>query len=456
MKEAEQKKLGTLLLPLVNVVLLALYSFYHIGLDKFYCPSADDFSGLFYASQGLPGLSYAWRFYLNWEGPFLSMVIQGLLMKSVTIGVPPYVGLLVVKLSLLLSSYVLLMALSSTLKIGWEKHEGLFVALIMNICLYEISTEPSQIWHWLIGTTYLTPLIFLQIGVAFLIRGQFLLALLPFAFVMQSRATYAVLFFGLIALIGTASIIFQWENRKKWLSFSFGSLFFLVVYLAAPGNYVRMVEHGNSVAFMATQFKIGLHNLFVSYNLAKLDSIAAGLLASLPVIAHKGDRIRPKETWQWFAPAALYGGFAVAHEVLFVYVTGYREWPRVLSLHSFLFLCMAFVYGVWLLSMISNRIHKGAIPLSVLGIFCLGQMLFSSYAAEVKSAKQLKGNYDERMQAVLSYQGMDTFLVAPLHYNGVLYFEDFSKDPDNWINKDFTKAYDLQFKIALEDNADEE
>lgn len=423
---------------------------YHIGLDRFYCLNADDFVGVDYASEGVPGFSYAWMFYFVWEGPFLSHIIQGLLMASVAAGMPPFVGLLVVKIAIVFSSMILLQALSARFNFEWSRQETWLAALIFNLCLYLISPEQSQIWHWLIGTVYLVPLIFLQLGAAALLSNRIWLAILPLAFVMQSRATYAVLIFGFIVLLAALNYWKKADNRKQWIVLSVFLLFFLAIYLVAPGNYVRMSEHGHAPKFLFQQFKSGLQNLFISYNIAKMDRVLLGLIAALPLIGASVSIPRPKKGWIWAIPAVFYGGFAIAHEALFVFVTGYSEWERVLSMHSFLFLITVSVYAFWFLGLVNKQWQVRVWPFSIIGILGLSFHLFKGFGIELQAGQQLKSAYDNRMETILAHKEMgDTLYIEPMNYEGILYFEDFSEDPDHWINRDFEKAYDLEFKVAI-------
>jgi len=439
------------LLSILNVMLMLAFLGYHFLLDQYYCLSADDFAGIDYGSKGIPGFSYDWRFYLNWEGPFLSCLVQALLMRLVSIGVTPSIVLLLVKATMVASSATLLKAASNRITLNWGWTKAIFGSLLFNITLYIISPNQSEIWHWLIGLVYLIPLIFLQLGIAALLANRFWLAIAALAFVMQSRATYAVLIFGFIVLL----TIFNWwqkaENRKQWLLLSAFLFLFLALYLIAPGNYVRLKEHGNSLPFLVTQFKIGLQNLFVSYNIAKMDRVLLGLLAVLPWVGFQQKIVRPKQLWQWAIPAVLYVGFAIAHEALFVYVTGWREWTRVLSLHSFLFLSMMFIYGFWVFSFVPVSWKKSLQLASFIGIGGLLFQLFNGFSHQLEMGKELKTNYDSRMVSILDHQGIeDTLYIRPMDYTGILYFNDFSEDPDHWINYDFRKAYNLDFKVALE------
>lgn len=443
-------------LPLVIVLAIAL-TLYHLLLDQYYCLSADDFAGIDYASKGFPGLGYAWRFYFGWEGPFLSLVIQGLLMWAVSVGVPPVVVLFTIKFSLLLSTFSLITSITKFFDLNWSRSQQALIVLVFQIALYLISPNKSEIWHWLIGTVYLTPLIFLQLGIALLLQGRFLLALMPLAVVMQSRATYSVLIFGFIAVTCLVSIVLKWKNRKQWIILCVGMFVSLLIYLSAPGNYVRMTEHGKSISFMISQFRTGLQNLVVSYNLAKLDRVMLALMVVLPVLGGLSGFPRPKKALVWSVPALLYLVFIVAHELMFVLITGYCEWTRVLSLHAFLFVSMASVYGMWFYSMIPSRIRSKLVPISILGVFGLLMRLYFGYPTELRAAKLLNHAYENRMGVILEHQGKgDTLYVEPVNYEGVLYFEDFSKNPDNWINEDFRKAYGLDFKIALKNRTNEQ
>ena len=440
---------GNKFLISLNVVLAGCFVVYHVFLDQYYCLSADDFAGIDYASQGIPGLSLAWHFYFAWEGPFLNHFIHGLLMWLVSIGVPPILVLGLVKVSMIGSCLVLMSAVSTRFYLNWDRQQAIFSALVFTLVLYIISPEQTQIWHWLTGMVYLYPLIFLMLGFAAVLRKRFWWAIAALAFVMQSRATYAVLIFGFVVLL---TMFYWWkkeENRKQWVLLSAFLFLFLALYLIAPGNYVRTEEQGGN--FSVVQFKMGLRNLFISFNIAKIDRVLLGLLAVLPWAGFRQKKPKPKQLWQWAIPFVLYVGFAIVHETLFVSITGCREWERVLSLHSFLFLSMMFVYGFWIFSFVPASWKKTIQFASVIGIVGLLFKLYTGFGYQLEMGKELKINYDARMVSITNYEGIgDTLYVKPLVYKGILYFEDFSENPDWWINYDFQKANELNFKVATE------
>jgi hypothetical protein len=211
-----------------------------------------------------------------------------------------------------------------------------------------------------------------------------------------------------------------------------------------------MSEHGHAPKFLFQQFKSGLQNLFISYNIAKMDRVLLGLIAALPLIGASVSIPRPKKGWIWAIPAVFYGGFAIAHEALFVFVTGYREWERVLSMHSFLFLITVSVYAFWFLGLVNKQWQVRVWPFSIIGILGLSFHLFKGFGIELQAGQQLKSAYDNRMETILAHKEMgDTLYIEPMNYEGILYFEDCSEDPDHWINRDFEKAYDLDFKVAI-------
>jgi len=435
----------------LTAILGGAFAIYHLLLDQYYCLSADDFSGINYASQGIPGFTYAWHFYWNWEGPFLSHLIVGFLMWTVSVGLPPVVVLFTVKLAMVFSNAVMLKATSSRFQLKWSTTFVLLASIVFVTVLYLISPNSTEIWHWLIGMVYLIPIIFLQLGAAALIANRFYLAIIPLAVVMQSRATYAVLIFGFIVLLSIINWSVKSENRKRWVLVSLLSGLFLTIYLIAPGNYVRLTEHGNSTAFLISQFKVGLHNLFLSFNLAKMDRVLLGLLAVLPFLPLTNMTFpKPGRVWQWGVPLFLYVSFAVAHETLFVYITGYREWTRVLSLHSFLFLIICSVYGFWIYGSFPFLQNRKFAAIAIIGVGGLLFQLFQGIESEMEQGKLLTERNTIRMEQIMNRQETgDTLYIAPMNYNGILYFEDFSEDPDNWINGDFRKTYDLDFKIAV-------
>lgn len=433
----------------VAAVFSALFVAFCFSLDFFYRISADDYSGIDYAMDGIPGLGYAWRFYWNWEGPFLCMVLQGLLMYGFAVGVPAFFLLGSVKIAMVAANYVLLSALSERYELNWSMAMRVWAAVVFAMTLYLISPETSQIWHWAIGSVYLFPLIFVQIGVALLLRDRILWAAVPLAFVVQSRATYSVIFFGALFLL----MVFKWisksPGKKDWLLLC-GILFlFLSLYLIAPGNYARMNDDEFTLAHLTGQFKRGLENLIISYNIAKLDRVLLAVMSLMPLIVGMPKKRLPSKFIHWALPAVLYLAFILVHEFLFVAITGYCEWTRVLSLHSFLFLVTGIVYGLWIGDLLFSNAQKIVRSLSFIGMIGILIYQFSGFGQEITMARQFSIEYDNRMENIMQYQGNDTLLIEPIAYHGVLYFEDFSEDPDHWINGDFRKAYDLDFKVAI-------
>ncbi len=437
----------------IDIILAVLASVvfivFHLLLDRYYRLSADDFSGIDYAMQGIPGLGYAWRFYFNWEGSFLAVLLQGLLMYCIAMGIPAVFLFALVKSAMIGAGYALLSAVSDRFRLNWTRAARLSAATASAMALYLISSEPSQIWHWAIGATYLYPIIMFQLGVTLLLRDRIFYAVVPFAFVAQSRATYAVIFFGALFLLTAYQWVSGNPKKRDWTILCTLIFIFLVTYLVAPGNFVRMKDTQFEPAHLIGQFTRGLENLFVSYNMAKLDRVFLAALAMMPLLNGFPKSLLPGKRWHWFVPAILYLVFAVTHELLFVYITGYCEWPRVLSLHSFLFLSTCLIYGLWLGERLLQHASALRRTLGYIGILGLLVYLLSDVGWQLDAAERFSMQYDRRMETILDYAGNDTLIIDPIIYDGALYFKDFSEDPDHWINKDFRKAYDLDFKVAV-------
>ncbi|MBL4586639.1 MAG: hypothetical protein JKX84_06250 [Flavobacteriales bacterium] len=182
-----------------------------------------------------------------------------------------------------------------------------------------------------------------------------------------------------------------------------------------------------------------------------MDRVLLGLLAVLPFLSVANMKFpKPNRFWKWAIPLFLYAGFAVAHEVLFVYITGYCEWTRVLSLHSFLFLIICSIYGFWIYGSFPFLQNRKFAAIAIIGVGGLLFQLFQDIGSEMEQGKLLTERNTIRMEQIMNHQETgDTLYIAPMNYNGILYFEDFSEDPDNWINGDFRKAYGLDFKVAV-------
>jgi len=432
----------------VVAVLLSLSFFWLI--EQYYCPSADDFSGIQYASVGIPGISYASQFYMNWEGPYLSQLLMGLLMRLFIVTQSAALTLSIAKLALILTSALFVKSVSDRFNMGWTWAKALISAVLFVLSLYLVSPSQSEIWHWLIGSVYLLPLIYFLLAGSFIIQNRFYMACVPVAFLMQSRITYAVL---LLFAIGIYTVILQLQksdSRRGWLGLFLVGAISLVVYVVAPGNYVRLSEHGNTVAFMFSQFKLGLTNFFISFNLAKGDRVVLLLLSIVPVLLQKRNFPRPNESWQYLIPGLVYLTFIIGHAVLFVVLTGYCEWIRVLSFHSFLFLMVCVIYGGWMYGLIPVQWRGKTRFLSLVGVLVLLYKLQIGYQEELKMAHDLHLDYHQRMELIMNHQTMnDTLYLDKINYDGVLYFEDFSADPNHWINKDFVRAYGLKFNVAV-------
>ncbi len=436
---------------LMGGLLLMLFTFYHLSLDSSYRMSADDFSCVNYASQGIPGFGYAWNFYLNWEGPFLLMFVHGLLLFTISIGVPAMYMLFVVKSCVVLANYTLLSSISKSLYLNWKISYRVVFSVVFTVALYLISSSKDEIWHWIVGVCYLFPIIFLQLGLASLIRGHILRAAIPLAFVVQSRVTYSIIIFGAIALLAAFNWIRDNPKKREWAVLTALLLIFLVIYLIAPGNYARMSEVEYDFSHLMYQFNKGTRNVLISFNIAKLDRVVLVVLAFFPLKAGNYKKSALMKNWLWLIPGILYLLFVLIHELTFVYITGYHEWERVLSLHSFLFLVMCVAYGSWFGALLQAKAPNVGVPLGYIGVIGLITYLFSGFGNEYRKAKDLRKEYDDRMETILAFQGGkdDTLVIDQIPYDGVLYFEDFSEDPDNWINKEFRKAYNLDFKVAV-------
>jgi hypothetical protein len=291
---------------------------------------------------------------------------------------------------------------------------------------------------------------FLQLAAALIISEKVLWSLIPLSFVAQSRATYAPLVFGLLFIISVWTYKKGDKNHKQWLLLSAGFLVFMILYFIAPGNYVRLGSPSYEFDQWHYEYWKGLKNLFISYNLAKVDTIALSLLVIVPAVLDSGAKLRPDKKWVYAVPVLLYGIFGVGHELLFVTLTGYCEWTRVLSLHVFLFYCMVLIYGFWLLSGVAIKVGKFNILTGTVASFALVMSLYDGYPNKVEKAEIFADEYDHRLEEILAFSGGegDTLVVKPIAYSGILYFADLPTEADHWHNHDFKQAYNLKFEVV--------
>lgn len=427
---------------------------FHLLVDSHYRPSADDFAGMYYASQGLPGLGYASRFYMEWEGPFMSMIVQGLWMRALFVGVPGGLIISCIKIMLLLSSTYMFSGVVQLISGKKDLAGSVLIASTFVTLLYIISSAQDEVWHWVMGTVvYTHPVIALQIGIGLLCRKKFLWAILPFAYIMQSRATYAVLFYGLSFLI----VVYAWVKNLSWKKqITVANIFLLLcflIYLLAPGNANRMSPEGFDFAHYIHEYRREVQNILISFNLAKMDRILIALLVIVPVLpVTTMFRDKPLKLW-YLLPLLAYLLFVFAHGVLFVYATGYAAWNRVFAMHTFLFvLVCGFYFYVAYTRMVSDSIKEKARHYIVpLALAFLMFKLYQPLANQLQQGKAFSEAYDERSERIFNFEGTesDTLFIQRLPKPGVLHYWEFSEDASYWVNDDFRMRYDVEFQVAL-------
>lgn len=427
---------------------------FHLLVDSHYRPNADDFAGMYYASQGLPGLGYASRFYMEWEGPFMSMIVQGLWMRALFVGIPGGIIISCIKIMLLLSSIYMFNGLVQLISGKKDLAGSILMGASFVTLLYIISSAQDEIWHWVMGTVvYTHPVIALQIGIGLLCRKKFIWAILPFAYIMQSRATYAVLFYGLSFLI----VLYAWLKNTNWKKqITVANIFLLLcflVYLLAPGNANRMSPEGFDMAHYIHEYRREIQNILISFNLAKLDRVFIALLVIIPVLPSSGFVRESKLNMWYLLPGFAYLLFVLAHGILFVYATGYAAWNRVFAMHTFLFVIVCGFYAYtaytkWAPDSTKNKIMKLGVPLA------LAFLMFKMYqplSHQLQLGKSFAEAYDVRSEEIFNFEGTatDTLFIDALPDAGILHYWEFSEDASFWVNDDFRMRYDVEFQVAL-------
>ncbi len=431
------------------------FAVFHLLTDAHYRPNADDFAGMYYASQGLPGIGYASRFYMEWEGPFLSMIVQGLWMRALFLGVPGGLIITTIKILLWLSSVYMFGGIIQLLSGKKDRVSAVILASATVTVLYLISSAQDEIWHWVMGTVvYTHPVIALQLGIGLLCRKKFVLAVLPFVYLMQSRATYAVLFYGLSTLV----VIYAWFQNTNWKKqITVANLVLLVsflVYLLAPGNANRMSPEGFDMAHYIHEYRREIQNILISFNIAKLDRVLIALIAMVPFLPGSPTLTLRLVRWKAVLPALAYLLFVFAHGLLFVYATGYAAWNRVFAMHTFLFFIVCLFYFYLAYNSWMNDIWKGKIQRFVAPV-ALGFLFFKLYSpvqTQLEAGNAFATAYDKRHNRILDFNGTstDTLFIEALPEPGVLHYWEFSEDAGHWINDDFRMRYQVDFQIALE------
>jgi len=441
---------------ILGPIAVIAYLLYHALVDISYRPNADDFAGMYYASKGIPGIGYAVRFYFEWEGPFLSMIVQGLWMKLLSIGVSGGLIISIIKAGLLASSMFMFNGVYRLLTGKGDLGGSMLAGAAFCTAMYLASSAQDEVWHWVMGTVvYLHPIIALQIGVGLLLRKRFGFVLIPFIYIMQSRATYAVLFLGLISLVTAVFLIQKKAYRRKMLMANVILLGAFLIYLLAPGNSHRVSNADFGLAHYIYEYSKEIRNVFVSYNLAKLDRVFLGLMAFLPLMVQLNVNKWKLSRTQLILPAIAYLAFVLVHAAVFVAATGYSAWPRVISMHTFIFSLVCGFYLMILIKTIKSTISSKQLwtLVSFVSLLALILRLYWPLPHQMELGSQFSRSYDERFEMIFQFKGNenDVLLVEKMPPAGVLHYWEFSNDPEFWINKDFRTRYQLPFRVAVAD-----
>lgn len=154
-------------------------------------------------------------------------------------------------------------------------------------------------------------------------------------------------------------------------------------------------------------------------------------------------------------PATAYLAFVFGHAATFVVATGYSAWPRVISMHTFIFLLVIGFYLWILISTVKRKISSARVwmAVSIISFVALLVKLYVPLPRQLELGSVFRRSYDERSEKIFQFRGNeeDVLLLERMPSSGILHYWEFSTDPEFWINKDFCTRYQLPFRVALTD-----
>lgn len=393
-------------------------------------------------------------FYFNWEGPVGGLIIWFTSLSFFIHFQSPFVVNLISLVFILTGIAVFY---KNLLKINTLL--SLAIAGFISIDMYYNGLIIPEVWFWMNGNyVYLAFLGMILLGTGFLQSTKYYwFGIFIFLFAGSMRLNFSAILltgFGLV-------FIYKIINKEK-LNWRFYLPFFLllagtVVYVIAPGNYVRKSHYDISynisdilsgVLTMSGDYlyryvfiKFPFHFVFlfpISYLLYSLKNRYQVLKYLLTV----------RNVMKLMAFAFL---ILLVQNFIMYMARGYIT-PRTLTMVSFVFSSTLAITIAFIMSFIPSKIH---IKLAYVTVILVSLLVFRRTYLNFPVVKKYANAVDQRTLLILDYKEnysknpIDTLFVDPLPPSGWLHSSEIYPvdNPNSWSNNNFKHYYNLPFEV---------
>jgi len=444
----KKTKIVNILTILFQISFICLTIGYFLFVGYYSRLSADDYSSQWVIREhGVFGTAV--YVYMTWGGSFLLQVIDGII--TTIFG---HAHTLFAYSLFLITAYYLVMcfflvSIHNYLLLKINYLNIFFISAVVLTAFYFATPDIGMLWHWISGSSvYILSILFLLLGLALLIRRNYFLSIFPLLVFTHCRITWDLIFF-LFYFLG---ILFTKgkEIRKKHI-FIFSILCIgAIIYVIAPGNYIRHTatiqgHHHASFGYIISHYLTNLYIYKMSYALLAIFL----LIPFCKDICYKITAIKiPK-----IVPlAVLIVSTLIQMVVLYVAVTDFYFTDRVWSLFTLLAIFVLIYYFSVVFVKFEKRFSIVFLILFFIGLVGSNYLYIKTMINNRAGFKAFSEQYDKRMNYILS-QKSKTITVLKLDKiqpPNLLYYVEFSEDPNNWVNSDFKKALELPFDVILD------
>ena len=446
---------NNLVLKVFKLFITFCFPIFYFTISFYARYNADDFTLMEHVRANNGALGAAKWLYFNYEGSFLIFV------REYAFYYFPIPVFLIITISLhLLSSWFLVTSFFVFIKSKISLLDSWVIGSVFATALYFLSFDVQGTYHWLAGTVYICVLTCTFWAFGFLLRGKYWLSLPFFIFLMQSRINFSALIFMAYGLLFLYTFFMKKEFHKKMFYSLLLMFITLLIYIVAPGNWIRSVTGEVDNANFMESFKL----VFIHEYLKHLPhAIFFSTLIALLLPGTLISKIKLKGALV-LTPFVLLLIFAFANMFCMyistkLYYYSYRVWVLNSAIYA-LVVCYYVILLVDFLRSYSsrNKLLKMAPALALVLFMCVYVFLiFNLYRKNVVLAKNYSVAYDEFVTKIESTNlpKGDTMWVATLPPAGVLRnfyvipVEKFKPFESANINKNFWKFHHLQYKVYM-------
>lgn len=466
-----------LLSPLVFIISYLTISYYNRH-------TADDFYGI-YEAQDKGWFKAAINLYFNWEGSYA----QGLTLYPASLFFSDSSHLIYFNLINLIfiagCLYYLTTTVFNKISLPSSPKEKLCLVLIFLSALFFSTVNIGENWFWLNGSvSYLTPIGFLALGLAFHFQKRYLIAFIFFFWFCGFRFSYNII---LIMLMGFMSLYQVNSNKSlkplyKHIPAWTGIILGTCIYIFAPGNSVR-----KAALHLPDPFSGGyldFYNAWKTFFQSIFIRIPFFISLAIPIAIWFVRREIKIEIPHKLIRFTI--GFLVSYIIIHFILMSYLYDDFTLGEHRTWFIYQLFLYGFLLTLIIkfyNNWIQKYQNQLITFSLFITLSLYMVKVLPALTNLNNYAAAYDARIKEFITLksnyksQSSDTLKFTPLphpypdfaenHLAGDsqcrklkyvihgkwAYFRstDIAKrgTPGDWINTGIEKSFHLPFYIDL-------